>query len=232
MKRGWDNWGCSALRKEVSGRPHYGLPVPKRNLQGCWTGTFYGFKLKEGRIRLDRRKKFFITSIVEHWHRLLREAVDDPSLKLFKARGPEQPELVGAVFAHGKGLEMDIFQIPSKPNYPVILWFYSSLFHHGFPSKIGISEISIYLRQSLKHFGLFLFGFGFNSLHPFNITQSQWIIHSHKWNVPPPTMGWLTASALTQSKKTHLTKLTSSSSGTLDSPWQTSTQRVSMPELD
>lgn len=109
------------MRKEVSGRPHYGLPVPKRNLQGCWTGTFYGFKLKEGRIRLDRRKKFFITSIVEHWHRLLREAVDDPSLKLFKARGPEQPELVGAVFAHGKGLEMDIFQIPSKPNYPVIL---------------------------------------------------------------------------------------------------------------
>jgi len=74
------------LRKGVSGRPHYGLPVPKRNLQGCWTGTFYGFKLKEGRIRLDRRKKFFITSIVEHWHRLLREAVDDPSLKLFKAK--------------------------------------------------------------------------------------------------------------------------------------------------
>jgi len=46
----------------------------------------YGFELKEGRFRLDTRKKFLTVRVVRHWQRLPREAVAAPSLAVCKAR--------------------------------------------------------------------------------------------------------------------------------------------------
>ncbi|KFV12459.1 hypothetical protein N340_06516, partial [Tauraco erythrolophus] len=43
-------------------------------------------KLKEGRFRSDIRKKLFTQRVVRYWNRLPREAVDAPSLEVFKAR--------------------------------------------------------------------------------------------------------------------------------------------------
>ncbi|KAK4827367.1 hypothetical protein QYF61_017305 [Mycteria americana] len=45
-----------------------------------------GFKLKEGRFRLDVRKKYFTMGVMGHWNRLHREVVDAPLVQVFKVR--------------------------------------------------------------------------------------------------------------------------------------------------
>jgi len=45
-----------------------------------------GFKLKEGRISLEVRMKFFTMRVMRCWNRLPREAVDAPSLEVLKPR--------------------------------------------------------------------------------------------------------------------------------------------------
>jgi len=55
--------------------------------RACSDGTRANvFKLKEGRRRLDIRKKSFTLRVVRPWHVLPREAVAAPSLAVFMAR--------------------------------------------------------------------------------------------------------------------------------------------------
>ncbi|GAB0193281.1 triadin [Grus japonensis] len=89
--------GLFSLEKRwLQGRSNCGLPVPEGAYRKAGEGLVIrecsdrtrgnGFKLKEGRFRLDVRKKFFTVRVVRHWNRLPREAVDAPSLEVFKAR--------------------------------------------------------------------------------------------------------------------------------------------------
>ncbi|GAB0203097.1 hypothetical protein GRJ2_002775300 [Grus japonensis] len=82
-KRLWGNLRAAfQYLKGASRKAGEGLFI--RECSGRTRGN--GFKRKEGSFTLDMRKKFFPVRAVRHWNRLPREAVDVPSLEMFKAR--------------------------------------------------------------------------------------------------------------------------------------------------
>ena len=57
---------------------------------------------------LDNRKKFFTQRVLRHWNRLPREAVDAPSLEVFRARldGALDTDPVVGSPVHSRELEL------------------------------------------------------------------------------------------------------------------------------
>jgi len=80
------------LRDDLRAAFQYRMGTYRKDGEGLFTRVCSdrtrgnGCKLKEGRFRLDVRKKFFTMRVVKHWQRLPREAVGVPSLEVFKAR--------------------------------------------------------------------------------------------------------------------------------------------------
>ncbi|KAJ7399925.1 hypothetical protein BTVI_110072 [Pitangus sulphuratus] len=81
--------GLFSLEKVVC-KPHSHLPVPEGAYRGLLvrncSDRSNGYKLKEGRFRLDTGEKFFTVRVVKYWNRLPREVVDAPTLAVSRAR--------------------------------------------------------------------------------------------------------------------------------------------------
>ena len=83
--------GNAKYKMQTNFFPHCSLSVDCSRLasfsRACSNSTRgNGLKLKEGRCRLDIRKKLFTVRVVKHWNRLPRDVVNAPSLEMFKAR--------------------------------------------------------------------------------------------------------------------------------------------------
>jgi len=100
--------------------------VERDLLTRAWSGRTGGdgFKLREGRFRLDMRKKCFTLRVVKPWHRLPREVGDAPSLGTFQAG------LDGALSSlvwlkmsllTAGGWAGWLLKVPSDPNHSIIL---------------------------------------------------------------------------------------------------------------
>jgi len=86
-----------------------------------------GFKLKEGRFRLDMRKKCFTVRALAQVAQRNCGCPLPGSVQGQVGWGCEQPGLVEDVPVHGRGI-VTRWSLRSLPN-PTILWFYDTGFH-------------------------------------------------------------------------------------------------------
>ncbi|KAK4830017.1 hypothetical protein QYF61_008280 [Mycteria americana] len=87
---GWFSLEKRRLRGDLIAALQYLKEAYRRDGEGLFirkcSDRGNGFKLKEGRFRLDIRKKISTVRMVRHWNRLPKEVMDAPSLEVFKAR--------------------------------------------------------------------------------------------------------------------------------------------------
>ena len=120
--------------EDAPGGPYRSLPVPKGACRKAGGGLFAracsdntrgnGSKLKEGRFRLDIRKKFFTVRMARTLAQAAQSSCGCPipgSAQGQAGRGWGQPGLVEGVPAHGGGWSWVVFKVPCSPHHSVIL---------------------------------------------------------------------------------------------------------------
>lgn len=84
----------------------------------------HGFKLKEGRLRLVVKNKFFTMRVVNQWNRLSREAVVAVLLEMFYIKDFEQHDLAEGGPAHCQSVGLNgPLKASSNPSCSMIICY-------------------------------------------------------------------------------------------------------------
>ena len=128
VRKGWVRAVQRRLRGDLRAAFQY-LKGSTRKLETFYKGIEWqdkgnGFKLKEGRLTLDTRRKFFTVRVVRPWHSLPREAVAAPP---WECSRPDWMGL-GATWSGGRrpcpwqgGWNWVIWKVTSNPNHSMMV---------------------------------------------------------------------------------------------------------------
>lgn len=142
MRKDWENWTYLSWRREDRGNPINFIKYLKGECPDDGAGLFSvvpsdGIRGKKHELKhRNTRKNFFSVRVTEHWNRLPREAVESPSMKIFRNW---LDMVLGNLLSVALVLEEGLDRLERSLSTSDFLWYYVLL--HRCPCVLKVSLV-------------------------------------------------------------------------------------------